>query len=54
MQTTVCETGSRMYCMTWGIEPIFYSGCKWKVTFKNCIKIKQLKKKKKETSTFKV
>ena len=25
-----------MYCAMQGIEPIFCSNCKWKVTFKNC------------------
>ena len=33
-----CETGLRMYCPIWQIQPIFYNNCKWKVTFKNCIK----------------
>ena len=31
------ETGSRMYCTTWGIQSIFCNNCKWKVTFKNSI-----------------
>ena len=31
------KIGSRIYCTTRGIEPIFCNNCKWKVTFKNCI-----------------
>ena len=27
-----------MYCATWGTQPIFCNNCKWKVTFKHCIK----------------
>ena len=38
VQLTGCKTDSRMYCMTQGIYPIFCKNCKWKVTFKNCIK----------------
>ena len=35
----VYKIGSRMYCITWGIEPVFCNS-KWKVTFKIvCIKI---------------
>ena len=26
--------GSRMYGKTWGIEPIFYSNCKWTLPLK--------------------
>ena len=37
VQTIVCKVGSRMYYKIRGIEPIFYN-CKWKVTFKNCIR----------------
>ena len=33
------KIGSKMYCKTWGIWPIFYTNCKWKLIFKNCIKI---------------
>ena len=40
-----CKIGSRMYCTTWGIQPIFCNSCKWKVTFKNA-KIKFFKKEK--------
>ena len=32
------KTGSRMYCATQGIQPIFCNSCKWKATFENCIK----------------
>ena len=39
-----CETGLRMYCPIWQIQPIFYNNCKWKVTFKNCIKETNIKK----------
>jgi len=35
---------TEMNCTTWSIEPIFYYGCKWSVTFKNFIKNKKLKK----------
>ena len=30
-----CETGSRMYCTTWGIQPLFYN-CTERITFQNC------------------
>ena len=30
---------TRMYCITWGIQSIFYNNGKWSVTFKNCVKI---------------
>ena len=45
VQTMGCKIGSRMYCTTWGIQPIFCNNCKWKVTFKKCIKIFLVKKK---------
>ena len=48
VQTVGCKTGSRMYCTTWGIRPILCNNCKWKVTFKNCIKLKKNKIKIKE------
>lgn len=35
LQTIGYKTGSRMYCSTWGAEPIFSNNCMWKVTFKN-------------------
>ena len=41
VQTFGCKIGSRMYCTTQRIQPIFCSNCKWKVTFKNCIKIEK-------------
>ena len=34
------KTGLRVDYTTWAIEPIFCNNCKWKVTFQNCIKIK--------------
>ena len=34
-----------MYRTTRGIQPMFCNNCKWKVTFKNCIKIKNFKNK---------
>lgn len=37
--TTGHNTGFRTYCTTWGIKPIFCNNCKWKVTFKNVVKI---------------
>ena len=37
-QTSRHKIGSGMCCTTWGIQPIFCNNCKWKVTFKNCIK----------------
>ena len=33
------KIGSKMYCKTWGIRPIFYNNYKWKVIFKNCMRI---------------
>ena len=42
IQTMGCKIGSWLYCTTWGIEPIFCNNYKWKVTFKNCIKIKKI------------
>ena len=38
VQTIGCKIGSRIYCTTWEIQPIFCNDCKWSVTFKNCIK----------------
>ena len=38
-----CKTGLRMYCPKWQIQPIFCNNCKWKVTFKNCIKKRKKK-----------
>ena len=38
IQTTGCKIGSRMYCTTRGIQPIFCNNWKWKVAFKNSIK----------------
>ena len=40
------KIGSRIYCIAWGIQPIFFSNRKWKVTFKNYI----LKKKENEAT----
>ena len=37
VQTIGCKIGSGMYC-TIGNIAIFSNNCKWKVTFKNCIK----------------
>ena len=48
VQTTGCKIGSRMYCTTRGMQPIFSNNCKWKLTFKNCIKFKKLNKKEKK------
>lgn len=31
------KIGSRKYCKTWEIEPLFSDNCKWSVTFKSCI-----------------
>ena len=39
LQSIRCNKCSRVYCITWGIEPGFCNNCEWKVTFKNCIKI---------------
>ena len=33
VQTMGCKTGLRMYCITWGIEPIFCNTYKKKLTF---------------------
>ena len=38
VETIGCKIGSRGYCATRGIEPIFFNNCKWKVSFKNCMK----------------
>ena len=40
-QTTVRKMGSRIYCATWGIEPISYSNYKWKIPLKITLKIKK-------------
>lgn len=37
--TTWCKIGLRMYCTAQKIEPRFSINCKWKVNFKNCIKV---------------
>ena len=34
VQTIGCKIGSKMYCTTRRIQPIFCNNCKWKVTFK--------------------
>ena len=34
VQTTESKIGSRMYCTTGGIEPVFCNNYKWKVTLK--------------------
>ena len=49
-----CKTGLRMYCSKGQIQPIFCNNCKWKVTFKNCIKKrkKNLKNIKRYTMPF--
>ena len=39
VQITGCKIGSGMCCATREIEPVFCNNCKWKATFKNCIKI---------------
>ena len=44
IQIIGCKIGSRMYCTTRGIEPIFCNNCKWSVTFKNCTKNLKIKK----------
>ena len=40
---------TRMYCTTQGLQPTFCNNCKWSVTFKTCIKIKNLKNQAKWT-----
>ena len=40
-QTTVYKMGSRIYCVTWGIEPISYSNYKWKIPLKITLKLKK-------------
>ena len=40
---------TRMYCATQGLQPTFCNNCKWSVTFKTCIKIKNLKNQAKWT-----
>ena len=37
MQNIVYKIGSRVYCTTQGIQPIFCYNFKWEVTFNNCI-----------------
>ena len=32
---------SRMYCTTWGTEPVFCNNYKWKANFNNCIRKKR-------------
>ena len=34
VQTIEYKIGSRMYCATWGIEPIFCNNCKWEKPLK--------------------
>ena len=41
VQTIVCKIGSRVYCTTWGIEPISYSNYTWKIPLKITFKIKK-------------
>ena len=38
VQTIRCKIGPSIYCIIWGIEPIFCNDHKWKVTFKNYMK----------------
>ena len=40
------KIASRVYCATRGIEIIFCSNCKWKLSFKNCIENKKYLNKK--------
>ena len=30
------KKATRIYCITQGIQPIFYNNYKWRITFKNC------------------
>ena len=39
IQNIECKIGSRMYCTTQAIYSIFFNNCKWKVSFKNHIKM---------------
>ena len=39
-----CKMSPRMYCTTWGIEPVLCNDYKWKANFHNCI----IRKKRKE------
>ena len=36
---------SRMYCTTWGIEPVLCNNYKWKANFNNSIIIKKRKER---------
>lgn len=42
-QMTGCKTGLRMYCITWGTEPIFYNNRKRKLTFSIVYELKNFK-----------
>ena len=44
----------RMYYTVQGMQPIFCSNCKWKVTFKNDILKNSLIKEKNNTQAYKV
>ena len=39
-----CKMSSRMYCTTWGIEPVLCNNYQWKANCHNCI----IRKKRKE------
>ena len=40
-----CKMSSRMYCTTWGIEPVLCNNYKWKANFNNCIIINKRKER---------
>ena len=41
VQTLGHKTGPKMYCMVCRIEPAFCNNWKWKVAYKNALKIKK-------------
>ena len=43
VQTVGYKIDSRLYCTTWGIEPVFCNNCKWEVIFKNFIQVDNFK-----------
>ena len=32
----MCKISYKIYCTTWGLQPIFYHNYKWSITFKTC------------------
>ena len=43
-----CKMSSRMYCTTWGVEPVLCNKYEWKANLHNCIIRKKIKERERE------